>query len=74
VLPATNQLYIKDSYVFGCLRDGARHTRRKRGTLQPYLVATLQVVEPVIPTTNRVLPPEPPPPPDEEPDVGVFVF
>jgi hypothetical protein len=42
--------------VFGCLRDGAKHTRRKRSSLQPYIVATLQVVEPVIPTTNRVLP------------------
>jgi hypothetical protein len=37
-------------------------------------VATLQVVEPVIPTTNRVLPPEPLPLPDEEPDEGELPF
>ena len=39
------QLYLEPSYVFGCLRDGAKHTTRKRGTLQPLVVATLQVME-----------------------------
>jgi hypothetical protein len=28
------RLYLKPTYIFGCLRDGARHTSRKRGTLQ----------------------------------------
>lgn len=39
------QLYLEASYVFACLRDAARHTSRKRGTLQPYITATLQVME-----------------------------
>ncbi len=34
------RLYIKPTYIFGCLRDGAKHTSRKRGTLQPYVAAT----------------------------------
>jgi hypothetical protein len=42
------KLYIKNSYVFGCLRDGAKHTPRKRGTLQPFIAATLQVLDDLI--------------------------
>jgi hypothetical protein len=38
------QLYIEPTYIFGCLRDGARHTKKGRGSLQPLVVATLQVV------------------------------
>lgn len=39
------QLYLDPSYVFGTVRDGAKHTARKRGSLQPYVAATLQVVD-----------------------------
>jgi hypothetical protein len=42
------RLYLKPTYIFGCLRDGARHTPRKRGTLQPYVAATLQVMSDLI--------------------------
>lgn len=42
------QLYIKHTYVFGCLRDGARFTSYKRGTLQPLLVSTLLVLDRII--------------------------
>jgi hypothetical protein len=41
-------LYIKPTYIFGCLRDGAKHTSRKRGTLQPYVAATLQVEDDLV--------------------------
>jgi hypothetical protein len=37
------QLYLEPSYIFGALRDGAKHTKRGRGTLQPMVAATLQV-------------------------------
>jgi hypothetical protein len=37
------QLYLEPSYIFGSLRDGAKFTARKRGTLQPLLASTLQV-------------------------------
>jgi len=39
------QLYVEASYVFACLRAGAKHTPRKRGTMQPFVGATLQVLE-----------------------------
>jgi hypothetical protein len=42
---AQDQLYVDQSYIFGCLRNGAKYTPRKRGTLQPLVAATLQVCE-----------------------------
>jgi len=39
------QLFIEPTYVFGCLRDGARFVRKGKGSLQPSLAATLQVVD-----------------------------
>lgn len=39
------QLYFPMTYIFGCLRDGAKYTSRKRGTLQPFISATLQVTD-----------------------------
>ncbi|MEN9933865.1 MAG: hypothetical protein RLZZ387_444 [Chloroflexota bacterium] len=39
----TGQLYLEPSYAFGALRDAAKLTPRKRGTLQPLLTSTLQV-------------------------------
>lgn len=39
------QLYVEPSYIFGTLRDGARYTKRGRGSAQSHLVATLQVVD-----------------------------
>jgi hypothetical protein len=40
---AERQLYLEPAYIFGCLRDAAKYTARKRGTLQPLLASTLQV-------------------------------
>lgn len=39
------QLYLEPSYVFGCLRDAAKHTRKGRGSLQPLVAATLDVLD-----------------------------
>jgi hypothetical protein len=39
------QLFLEPRYIFGCLREAAKFTKRKRGTLQPYLSATLQVLD-----------------------------
>ncbi|MBX0331279.1 hypothetical protein K2Z83_26880 [Oscillochloris sp. ZM17-4] len=49
------QLYLPASAVFGCLRDGARFTRKGRGSIQPALVATLQIVDEHV-VINRFLP------------------
>ncbi|MFN7992744.1 MAG: hypothetical protein U0Q18_04045 [Bryobacteraceae bacterium] len=43
------QLFLEPAAIFGCLRGGAKFTSRKRGTLQPIVVATLQVCD------NRIL-------------------
>lgn len=53
------QLYIKHTYVFGCLRDAAKHTKRGRGTLQRYVAATLQVSPNTILIKDRFVPEEP---------------
>lgn len=45
LLTKERQLYLEPSYIFGCLRDGAKHTPRKRGTLQPFVAATLQITD-----------------------------
>jgi len=39
------QLYIRSDYVFGCLRDAAKYTKRGRGSIMKYVTATLQVVD-----------------------------
>lgn len=49
LLTENRQLYIEPTYIFGCLRDGAKYTKKGRGSLQPLITATLQVVD------NRVL-------------------
>jgi hypothetical protein len=56
VLALSNgQLYIKHSYVFGCFRDAAKHSKRGRGTLQKYVAATLQVDPEIIFVKDRFL-------------------
>jgi hypothetical protein len=60
------QLYLEPSYIFGSIRDGARHTPRKRSTLQPYVSATLQVADDRV-LVDRHLPPEPLPTDPDEP-------
>jgi hypothetical protein len=37
------QLYVEPTYIFGTLRDGAKHTPKGRGSLQPAVAATLQI-------------------------------
>ena len=40
---STGQLYLEPSYIFGCLRDGAKHTPVGRSSLQPKIVSTLRI-------------------------------
>ena len=44
----SGQLYVQGSYIFGCIRDGAKYTTRKRGTIQPFVSATLQITDDVV--------------------------
>lgn len=49
MLTKEGQLYIKPTYVFGCVRDGAKHMKKgARGTYQAVVAATLQVEESII--------------------------
>jgi hypothetical protein len=51
------QLYLEPTYIFGCLRDGARYTKKGRGSLQPLLTATLQIADSRV-LVDRFLPEE----------------
>jgi len=42
------QLYLDPSYVFGCLRNGAKYTKSGRASIQTKVVATLQVTSDVL--------------------------
>jgi hypothetical protein len=43
MVTAGGQLYLRGTYVFGMLRDAARHTRKGKGSIQALVAATLQV-------------------------------
>lgn len=43
------QLYLDPSYVFACIRDGAKYTKKGKGSIQSAVGATLQVA------TDRIL-------------------
>lgn len=51
------RLYLPPNYVFGCLKNGAVHTKKGRGTLQAPLISTLQVEDEII-YLNRRMPPD----------------
>lgn len=44
----TGQLYVQPSYVFGCLREAAKYTKKGKGSIQSAVSATLQVADDVI--------------------------
>lgn len=50
-----NQLYIEPSYIFGCIREGAKYTLNGLNTLQNYISATLHVLNDKI-LIDRYLP------------------
>jgi hypothetical protein len=60
MLTPEGQLYLKGENVFACLRDGAKYTKKGRGSIQPLLAATLLVEEAIVPLNRRL-------PPGEEP-------
>lgn len=42
------QLYIEPSYVFGCLREAAKYTKKGQASIQKHVAATLQVMDEMI--------------------------
>jgi len=59
-------LYLDPTQIFGMLRDGAMYQKKGRGSIQPMVVATLEVLDERI-LLNRTLPAEPLPTDREEP-------
>lgn len=66
LMTEARQLYVEPQYVFGCLRDGAKYTPLKRGTLQSALASSLQVLDEII-LIDRFVPEEPLPTDKNEP-------
>jgi hypothetical protein len=52
-----NQLYVDSTYIFGCLRDGGKHIKSGRGTIQAKIASTLVVLDEII-LLDRFLPSE----------------
>lgn len=42
------QLFLDPTNVFACLRDGARYTKKGRGSIQSLVAATLQVADDIV--------------------------
>ncbi|RST76221.1 hypothetical protein D4T97_005425 [Siminovitchia acidinfaciens] len=51
------QLYLNADYFFACIRAGAKYTPKGRGTMEPIVSATLQVLNDKV-MLNRFLPNE----------------
>jgi hypothetical protein len=49
------QLYLLPSYVFGAVREGAKFTKKGRGSIQSAVAATLQVADDFV-LTDRYMP------------------
>jgi hypothetical protein len=45
MVTSDSTLYLEPPYLFGCLRDGAKFTPRKRSSLQPLVASTLLVLD-----------------------------
>lgn len=45
MLTKDGQLYVLGTYIFSTVCNGARHTKKGKGSIQPLVAATLQVLE-----------------------------
>lgn len=63
------QLYVEPSYVFGCLRDAARYTRKGKGSIQAAVAATLQIEDERV-LVDRFVPDGTPP---TDPEQAVYL-
>lgn len=45
LVTSEGQLYLEPTYIFACIRDGAKYTKKGRGSIQPMVAATLQVLD-----------------------------
>ncbi len=68
LMTAARQLYVPPTYIFSCLRDAARHTKKGKGSIQSSVGATLQVVDDCILVDRFV-----PDPPLADPSQPVYI-
>ncbi len=54
------RLYVPGTYLFATLRDGAKYTKKGRGSIQATVAATLQIEDDIV-FTDRLLPDGEPP-------------
>lgn len=75
------QLYLDPSYFFGSIREGARYTKKGRGSIQTAVTATLQIISDRI-LLDRFMPGFPNghvcelaslTPPESDPDAPVYL-
>lgn len=52
-----NQLYVEASYIFACLRDGGKHIKSGKGSIQGKVASTLVVLDEII-LLDRFVPTE----------------
>jgi hypothetical protein len=57
-MTTSRQLYLDGSNIFGMCRDGAKYTKKGKGSIQTSLCATLQIMDDVI-LLDRFVPEEP---------------
>ncbi len=69
LMDGNRQLYLEPTYIFGCVRDAARYTKKGKGSLQAAVSATLQVLDERV-LIDRFVPPEPLP---TDPEQTVFL-
>ncbi len=69
LMTAERRLSLQPTYVFGCVRDAARYTKKGRGSLHAAVSATLQVLDERV-LIDRFVPPEPLP---TDPTAPVFL-
>ena len=58
LMTSGRQLYLLPDYVFACIRDGAKYTKKGRATLQTQIQATLRVMDDKV-LVDRKVPKEP---------------
>ncbi|MBE4910190.1 hypothetical protein IMZ08_19310 [Bacillus luteolus] len=57
LVTAEKQLYLDSRYIFACIRSGGKYTQKGRGTFEPDISASLQVLSEKL-LINRYLPNE----------------
>src|SRR5579875_831035 len=57
LMTETGQLYVEATYIFGSVVSAARNIKRGRGSLQPLVASTLQILDDII-LLDRFLPSE----------------